>query len=1831
MRISLFAGFLTPVWLFSLPQGFVTIAGVAEAAVAGENLTIQSHGRTIIHWDDFSIHLHESVMFDQAGTHAAVLNRVLGVKPSDLLGNLQSNGPVYLINPHGVLIGPDARIVTNGFLAATADVLDSDFLSMGDMLFVHASEGGTITHQGTIHCPSGDIFLLAKTIVNEGTLSAPLGDVGIGAGQEILLRPPGGERLFIQPANTQTSLTHTGVIEALSAELKMQGSPYALAVGTSPDALSAVQVEGRTFLTIDGKISANKIHASGDTLFVLDHAELDASSASGGGDILLGGDLRGSNPDIPNAKCTYIADGAQIRANALEEGTGGKVIVWANDRTYHGGHIAVQGMTGGGFVEVSGDSLQFLGTVDLYTDAGPKGTLLLDPHNITVVGGGGAYTPPYTFATTPAVDVTIDNVSLATAINAGAVVLQSNTDTFFNSSVTTAAPVGSLTVQAGRAISIAAAVVLTMNNADFSATINDAGAIIANRDVGPAADDGGAVFSMAAGSSMTSTSGDITITFGAFTAAGIPAGGYVDLNGGTISTVSGDISITGQGYALTSYPASVSSDGVTIRSTSSVTTSGTGTITITGTSGITTQIPSHGINMLGASLVQTSGSGTVAMTGTANSTGPGLPACMAGQPPPNCGPNNAVGVQMASPSIVRTTGSGNLSITGTSLSDSTGWGSNIGILVGNTVQSTSTGTITLTGTGSVNEAVQSSNDGIQVIGGGVITSATGDISLTGIGGGTMASTSNAGVQILQSGQVTSTGVGAAAADITITGSSGPGAANGNVNVGILLQSTLTAVSTIDGDLFFNATGGTATSTGGADVGFRTIDAGSSVATPGVLSTGDGNITITAISLAAGGTNSGINLEDSFITSSGTGAITMTGTGSVNGTGIRNNGIQSVNSRVQTNAGNMTLLGHAGGVAGSSLNDGLLINGGTPSSIWETIGTGSISITGDGSNCVSTAANNNGIQIGCIIRSTSAAAGAGTITIVGTGITTGSTGTDGIDVSGGGNISSVTGAISLTGTGGGQTSDNHGVHLDYNGFGSVPIITSSGSAPITIIGTGGGAMGVATTNNNGIMIEDINAGTPVTVSSTGTGSITMTGTGSAFGTSQNQGIRVTDSGFVTSVAGTMNLTGTGGGNGTGTNNVGIDVDLSGDIIATGTASMNVIGFGGNGTTTNHGIQIDGSGSAISSSSTGLASLTGAGSISAGATSQNNGVLISNQGAASASSGTLSIAGTGGGNGTGTNNSGVRVDSDGDISITGTAALNVTGTGGNGTTDNNGIEVTGLGSSINSTSIQTMTLAGVGSTAAAATSNNHGISINTLGFISSVDGAVNATGTGGGFGGGSSNVGVLIDTLGQITMNGAGALNLMGTGGNGTSADYGIELTGGGGVTGNSSGSLLLTGTPGAATQEAVLASGGFVSTTASAPMTVASSSGDILITAGGTFNASSTGTITVNAADNLRLEGGGGSAVISPRFGDVTVTAGIDVILLSGMAVGDFAQIGFLSGAINDATANINVHAAGNVTVTAQDSDSYAVIGHGEPTSIFPGLLSGNITVNATNVAVQGANSDPAGVQGFAQIGHLDQPFSAFGPATLDGNITINATSDITITGGSATVDSYARVGHGGVPPVGSLPTVSGNILMIADSNISMITPVGGASAQIVNLSMVSGSDAITLVVDDAFPIPFAYGAGQFNISAGSLLSANPGAEVRIYTVMPAQNSINELLNGMAFIAGPLYVNTAQETWSTYYPAGAYGGLPFNIYYKIPIPIAPVIIAVINQLEVQNAQLPILLPTTYKIFGPFLYDDYPYHGMICIRDFMRGRKGSYREQCEPKFLRFRSMMFENFAR
>ena len=168
---------LAPGLALASPSGGDVVAGSAAISAPDAHTTqIDQHSQSaIINWQQFSVGAEEFVLFNQPSSSAVVLNRVIGGSMSEILGQMQANGQVFLVNPMGVLFGQGSRVDVGGLVATTLDISDADF-SAGNYVFSGASTAG-IHNRGTITADQGFVVLSADQVQNTGLIQAFGGNV----------------------------------------------------------------------------------------------------------------------------------------------------------------------------------------------------------------------------------------------------------------------------------------------------------------------------------------------------------------------------------------------------------------------------------------------------------------------------------------------------------------------------------------------------------------------------------------------------------------------------------------------------------------------------------------------------------------------------------------------------------------------------------------------------------------------------------------------------------------------------------------------------------------------------------------------------------------------------------------------------------------------------------------------------------------------------------------------------------------------------------------------------------------------------------------------------------------------------------------------------------------------------------------------------------------------------------------------------------------------------------------------------------------------------------------------------------------------------------------------------------------------------------------------------------------------------------------------------------------------------------------------------------------------------------------------------------------------
>ena len=336
------------------PQGGHVVAGSGNITNPNKNLTVihQNSSGLIINWNSFNIGNGQTVRFIQPNASSSALNRIFSQNPTDIFGNLLSNGQVYLVNANGIYFGRNSYVNTGALFASTLDISDRDFMN-GDLNFSAPAgqDGGAIVNHGTlIAADGGSINLIGGSVYNDGVIQATLGQVDLVAGHAVTVDFDGDGLMSFEvtapvlhkmlDAQSGDAVDNEGTIKAGGGSVLMTASVakdvFAAAVNNGGVVqANGVQVrEGGVYLTgsdfggssvaagtqsepTDSPVSevTGSISMTGQGGDVVNSGTLDASSHVGDGGTVL----------LQSTNSTILEGSSSITAESLSAGVGGSV------------------------------------------------------------------------------------------------------------------------------------------------------------------------------------------------------------------------------------------------------------------------------------------------------------------------------------------------------------------------------------------------------------------------------------------------------------------------------------------------------------------------------------------------------------------------------------------------------------------------------------------------------------------------------------------------------------------------------------------------------------------------------------------------------------------------------------------------------------------------------------------------------------------------------------------------------------------------------------------------------------------------------------------------------------------------------------------------------------------------------------------------------------------------------------------------------------------------------------------------------------------------------------------------------------------------------------------------------------------------------------------------------------------------------------------------------------------------------------------------------------------------------------------------------------------
>ena len=316
----------------ALPTGYQSVAGNIEFNQTANTLNVSTGANnSIANYQSFNVGQNATVNFNLPSSQSAILNRVTGGIGSEIFGSINSNGKVFLVNPSGILFGSTAQVNVGSLVTSTLNINNQDFLNKNYNFTQNGNTPAGIVNNGSLVAHDGSVVLLGGAIQNTGNIQASNGSIQMAIGKSATITMEDGINVDIQinealedkVNGVQTAIINSGSLSAnvIKAQASLNGAIYDQAINNSGliEATGLINNGGvieligqstdKTANVINtGNLIANNEAGKGGTIKVLGDnigilsGKIEASGKTGGGEILIGGDYQGKNPEIYNAQ-----------------------------------------------------------------------------------------------------------------------------------------------------------------------------------------------------------------------------------------------------------------------------------------------------------------------------------------------------------------------------------------------------------------------------------------------------------------------------------------------------------------------------------------------------------------------------------------------------------------------------------------------------------------------------------------------------------------------------------------------------------------------------------------------------------------------------------------------------------------------------------------------------------------------------------------------------------------------------------------------------------------------------------------------------------------------------------------------------------------------------------------------------------------------------------------------------------------------------------------------------------------------------------------------------------------------------------------------------------------------------------------------------------------------------------------------------------------------------------------------------------------------------------------------------------------------------------------
>ena len=315
-----------------LPTGAQINSGSASfiADIGTNKLDITQNSQNLsTNWNTFNIGQDATVNFIQPNKSSVAINHVIDSNASQIMGRLNANGQVFLLNPNGVVFSPTAQVNVGGIVASTLNLNDAEIVNDTYILKGDPNSNAAIENSGSIVATGGTVALIAPNVKNSGTISTPDGITHLTSASQVTLALQNGS--LTQYQVDQGVLQ--GLVENGGAIIADNGSVYLTA--KAKDSLSKAVVNH------SGIIEANRL------------------TTNAKGEIILLGDMQSGETNVSG---TLKAEGKNGADGGFIETSAAKVNIDQDIK------------------------------VSTLSDSGKTGEWLIDPYNVVISNATGTGT-----------------------------------------------------------------------------------------------------------------------------------------------------------------------------------------------------------------------------------------------------------------------------------------------------------------------------------------------------------------------------------------------------------------------------------------------------------------------------------------------------------------------------------------------------------------------------------------------------------------------------------------------------------------------------------------------------------------------------------------------------------------------------------------------------------------------------------------------------------------------------------------------------------------------------------------------------------------------------------------------------------------------------------------------------------------------------------------------------------------------------------------------------------------------------------------------------------------------------------------------------------------------------------------------------------------------------------------------------------------------------------------------------------------------------------------------------------------------------------------------